>query len=76
MFNQIFNDDSIHTQNAYELEIRVRAREEQRFMLVENFGKEEAGRVKGTSNLSKAVVAGIFSNPRVFMQALAGTIRK
>lgn len=38
MFDNIFNNDSIHTQPANDIERRVRAREEQRYMVVEDLG--------------------------------------
>ena len=70
MSTNIIDYESIHTQSAYEIELRVRAREEQRYMLGEDLGKEEAGRVKRTSNPVKAQWAGILSSSKVFLQAM------
>ena len=74
MFTNIINYESNHTQSAYEVELRVRAREEQRFMLEDDLSKEANGQVKSTGNPGKADLAGIFSILVITLLALAGAL--
>jgi hypothetical protein len=74
MFENIYSNDSVRTQNAKEVELRIRAREEQRFMLGEDSGKEEAVQDKSTGHPLKARLAGILSNSKALLQALVGMI--
>jgi hypothetical protein len=74
MFNHIFDNDSIHTQSSYEVELRVRTREEQRFMLGEDSGNEVNGQVKSTGNTAKAGLAGILAYPSVLLQTVVGAL--
>ncbi len=74
MFDDIFCNDSIHTQPAKEIEFRVRAREEERFIQREDLGRQGAGREKRSDNPVKSLLAVIFSSPRVFLKAVVGSI--
>lgn len=74
MFDDIFSDDSIHTQPAKEIEIRARAREEQRLMGTGNLDRQEAGRERRSGNPAKSLFAVIFSSPIVFLKAVVGSI--
>ena len=76
MLDRIFNNDSIHTQSAYEIEKCMRAREEKRLMLPVDMGIEEAECVKRISSPIKARYAGIFPHPKVLFQTLIGIINK
>ena len=76
MFNNLFSNDSIHTQSANETERRIRAREEQRFMQPEVVGIEEAQSVKRTHNPTPARFAGVFSRSKVLSQILAGLVSR
>lgn len=76
MFNIIKFDDSIHTQNTHEVELRVRAREEQRFMQAADLGMDEVGSVQSTSSPSKASPAVFPSRPKALLQAMVGSISR
>jgi hypothetical protein len=74
MLNHIYDNDSIHTQSANEVELRVRTREEQRYMLGVELNGEEAEQGKRTSNPDKVSLAGLFTNTKVIFQAVVGLI--
>ena len=76
MFESIFNNDNTHYQGAYEIEMRMRAREEQWLMLPVNVEIQEAKWVKLSANPFKGRLAGILSLPKVLLQTLVGTLSK
>ncbi len=74
MIKNIIDYESIPTRGAYEIELRVRAREEQRFMQEEDWDRQEARREKRTSNPIKVRLAGFFSSSKGFLRAVIDSI--
>jgi hypothetical protein len=76
MFNNLFSNDSIHTQSANETEKRIRAREEQWLMQPEVVGIEKAQSGKRSYNPITARFAGVFSWSKGLSQTLAGKVSR
>ena len=70
----LINYEAIHTQSRHEIELRIRAKEEQRFRLGLESAGEETGRVNKTSNPDKARPTGFFAITKTFLQAMIGTM--
>ena len=76
MFNHFFTDDSIHPDRAYEIEKRVRAREEQMILWGYQGDSDEPVRYRISLTSIKKLFANFVTSPKAPRNELAVESRK